>query len=241
MDNNLLDKSMRDQVVHDNLNNRLEALVNDHYQDSGKDNQRGNSAFAVFFGGLAIWFMDSIQVIVIALGVFIVFHLFIFSPHTIEGPSMEPNFCNGDLVLADKLTPRFQGYKVGDVIIFKKNQQDDYIKRIIGVGGDRIKVEKGMVYRNGEKLNESYLPNERTTKIFPGFSMIEGKEYEIPQGQYMVFGDNRDRSTDSRSFLFIDPVNNIIKGRVVVLIWPIKDFRWFDKNEVRPVNSCELG
>lgn len=238
---NLLDKSMRYGWGDDNRNSRLEAIIDNHYKDKREGNLKGHSLFVIFIGGLAKWFMDSVQVIIIALSVFIVFHLFIFSPHTIEGPSMEPNFCNGDLVLVDKLTPRFLGYEVGDVIIFKKNQQDDYIKRIIGVGGDKIKVENGFVYRNGMKLDEPYLPNGRATKIYPGFMMIEGKEYEVPQGQYMVFGDNRDRSTDSRSFLFIDPKYNTIKGKVFVLLWPLKDFRWFDKNEARPVNSCELN
>lgn len=218
----------------------LDNIVSNHYKSEKNFSQNsfGKSALAIFFGGLAVWFLDSIQVIVIAFGVFIVFHLFIVSPHTIEGPSMEPNFCNGDLVLADKLTPKFNPYKAGDVIIFKKNEQDDYIKRIIGVGGDVIQVQDGDVYRNGKKIDEPYLPNGRETKIYPGFTMIEGKNYTVPANQYLVFGDNRDRSTDSRSFLFIDPNVNIIKGRVIVLIWPIKDFRWFDDNAVRPENSC---
>jgi signal peptidase I len=237
---NLIDKNISSQSIQSQQENHLNSLVTNHYNNQDTFTQRsfGKSVLALFFGGLAVWFMDSIQVIVIALGVFIIFHLFIISPHTIEGPSMEPNFCNGDLVLADKLTPRFNPYKVGDVIIFKKSVEDDYIKRIIGVGGDQIKVENGSVYRNGNRIEETYLPEDRQTKIYPGFTMIEGKTYTVPMGEYLVFGDNRDHSTDSRSFLYIDPNTNIIKGRVIVLIWPIKDFRVFDNTVSRPENSC---
>ena len=185
-----------------------------------------------------MWILDSVQVIIIALAIFIVFHLFIVSPHTIDGPSMEPNFCNGDVVLVDKLTPLFNGYEYGDVIIFKKNDQEDYIKRIIGMGGDRIKVQNGRVYRNGDVLNEVYLPDGRRTEILQGSEMVEGVEYTVPKNKYMVFGDNRPKSSDSRKFLAIDPAINTIKGRVLVLIWPVQDMRVFDKNTTRAVNAC---
>lgn len=218
----------------------IKKLVNEHFdEETGLSRSfAGNGVVAAFFGGIILWILDSVQVIIIALAIFIVFHLFIVSPHTIDGPSMEPNFCNGDVVLADKLTPLFNGYEYGDVIIFKKNDQEDYIKRIIGMGGDRIKVQNGRVYRNGEVLNEVYLPDGRRTEILQGSEMVEGVEYTVPNNKYMVFGDNRPKSSDSRTFLSIDPAINTIKGRVLVLIWPVQEMRLFDKNATRAVNAC---
>lgn len=216
-------------------------LATNHYKSSDliKKHRFGDSPLGLFFSGIVVWLLDSVQVILIAFAIFIVFHLFIASPHTIDGPSMEPNFCNGDLVLADQLTPRFQNYQFQDVIIFKHDAQNDYIKRIIGVPGDRIKIEGGSVYRNGEKLNEPYLPQGRPTNIFAGSQMVEGKEYTVPENRYFVLGDNREKSVDSRSFLFINPDVNTIKGKIAALMWPLSDARMFDKNALMPKDNCE--
>lgn len=223
-----------------NADNAKDIVVSHYSFDEGLDNLfTGKGPFLAFIGGTILWFLDSIQVVIIAFAIFIVLHLFVVSPHTIEGPSMEPNFCNGDVVLADKLTPIFQGYQYGDVIIFKKNDMEDYIKRIIGKGGDKVKVENGRVYRNGELLEEIYLPPGRKTEILQGSLMVEGVEYKVPNGYLMVFGDNRSHSIDSRVFLAIDPRVNTIKGRVVALIWPLRDMRIFDKNAVRDVDACK--
>lgn len=216
-------------------------LAANHYKNSDlvKKHRFGDSPLGLFFSGIVVWLLDSVQVILIAFAIFIVFHLFIASPHTIDGPSMEPNFCNGDLVLADQFTPRFQSYQFQDVIIFKHDAQNDYIKRIIGVPGDRIKIEDGNVYRNGEKLNEPYLPQGRPTNIFAGSQMVEGQEYTVPENRYFVLGDNREKSVDSRSFLFINPDVNTIKGKIAALMWPLSDARMFDKNALKPIDNCQ--
>jgi signal peptidase I len=235
MDNLLQNKAKPDSANLDNI-------VTKHYEDNENALTKafGKSVFAMFFGGIAVWILDSVQVIIIALMVFIVFHLFIISPHTIEGPSMEPNFCNGDLAIVDKLTPRFNPYKKGDVIIFKKTPTEDYIKRIIAVGGDKIRIESGDVFVNGNEIDESYLPQSRMTRITSSSIIDEGSEYTVPEGQYFVMGDNRDHSIDSRSFRFIDPAQNIIKGRVIALVWPLEDSRIFNNAEARPENVCDL-
>ncbi len=215
-------------------------IISEHYNATfvKDENKFGNSAFGLFFAGIFVWFLDSIQVILIAISIFIVFHIFIASPHTIEGPSMEPNFCEGDLVLADKVSPVFSGYEYGDVIIFRHDLANDYIKRVIGKPGDIIKIEDGSVFRNGVKLIESYLPDSRPTNIFTGSAMSEGADYKVPEGKLFVLGDNRERSVDSRSFLFIDPKINIIKGKISALIWPGKDARIFDRNQLKPKENC---
>lgn len=234
-------KSVSNFMDSDSKKHEVNFAAN-HYKESDLVKKSGfaESPIGLFFGGIVVWFLDSVQVILIAFAIFIVFHLFIASPHTIEGPSMEPNFCEGDLVLADKISPRFQGYQFEDVIIFKHDAENDYIKRIIGLPGDKIKIEDKKVYRNGELLKESYLPQDRPTDIFAGSRMVEGVEYTVPENKYLVLGDNREKSVDSRSFLFIDPEINTIKGKITALIWPVNDARMFDKHELKPVDNCKV-
>lgn len=215
-------------------------IITQHYSKPLPEHNEDNSfTVSSFFVGMFTWILDSAQVIIIALAIFVVSYLFVVSPHTIDGPSMQPNFCHGDVLLADKLSPRFNGYQVGDVIVFKHDQYDDYIKRIVGVGGDKVKIEGGKVYRNGQLVQEPYLPAERTTTLrLNSTAMVEGKEYIVPVNQYFVLGDNRDNSNDSRSFLFIDPNINTIKGKVLVIMWPIQRVRIFNDNQVQPEGEC---
>jgi signal peptidase I len=215
-------------------------IVAEHYARQADISTGPTNPVSAAILGFFHWIFDSVQVIVIALAIFIVCYLFIVSPHTIDGVSMQPNFCNGDLILADKLTPRFKGYQYTDVIVFKHDEANDYIKRIIGMGGDKIKVEAGKVYRNGVIINEPYLPEGRLTLLQPGDGLIEGEEYTVPEGKLLVFGDNRPNSTDSRRFLAIDPNLNTVKGRVALVIWPLNRARIFHDADAFPVNECTL-
>lgn len=226
--------------ANQNTSSASSNIVVEHYSSTvASINPVSSSPFGTFFNAIIVWFLDSVQVIIIAVAIFIVFHLFIASPHTIDGPSMEPSFCQNDLVLADKISPRFGGYKYRDVIIFKHDAENDYIKRVIGVGGDKVMVKDGKVFRNGSAIDEPYLPQGRKTTIFSGSRMVDGQEYVVPDGKYFVLGDNRERSIDSRSFLFIDPEVNTIKGRIIALIWPARDARIFNIDELRASNSCD--
>ncbi len=216
-------------------------LITEHYSSQPQffsDHSSPSNPISALIVGFFKWIFDSVQVIVIALAIFIIFYLFIVSPHTIDGVSMQPNFCNGDLILADKISPRFKSYHYGDVIVFKHDEAADYIKRIIGIGGDRIKVSNDKIYRNDVLLDEPYLPQGRLTKVQPGDGLIENEDYTVPEGKFFVFGDNRSNSTDSRRFLAIDPNINTIKGRVVVVMWPIDRARIFHDEVVQPVNEC---
>ena len=136
---------------------------------------------------------------------------------------MMPNFVDRELLLADKVTVNLHKLKRGDVIIFKFNDTQDHIKRIIGLGGDRVMVKDGSVYVNGSLLDEPYLPEGRTTQS--GTFMMEGIEYTVPQGQYIVMGDNRGESYDSRAYGFLDPAQHQIKGRAWVIYWPFNEAR----------------
>lgn len=188
------------------------------YRGSGKPDKAGD-----VFRKLVTGFFDSIQVVVIALAIFVVVYLWILSPHQVRGPSMMPTFYDRELLLADKITVNLGKLKRGDVIIFKYDDTQDHIKRIIGLGGDRVMVKGGKVYVNGSMLNESYLPPDRVT--LEGAFIREGIEYTVPEGQLIVMGDNRPDSSDSRAYGYLDPTIHTIKGRAWIVYYPFEDAR----------------
>lgn len=166
--------------------------------------------------------MDFLETIVVALSIFVVVYLFLVQPHEVKGSSMEPNFHNNEYILTDKISYRFTEPKRGEVVIFKspKNPEVDYIKRIIGLPSEQVKIQNGSVYINDKKLGEPYL--EETTILYPGSFMQEGVEITIPSNEYFVFGDNRSHSSDSREF---GPISrNLIIGRAFMRYWPLPKF-----------------
>jgi signal peptidase I len=177
--------------------------------------------------------LDILQTLVISLSICVVIYIFIATPNQIEGESMEPNFFEGEIILTNKLSewlgPTQVGkqlgldYNKGDVVVFQKPGYNDYLKRVIGVSGDKISLKDGFVYINGEKLIEGYLPPATFTR---GGSFLKenGEEKTVPEGKYFVMGDNRDNSHDSRysDIGFVD--RTWFKGKVILRYWPINKF-----------------
>jgi len=145
-------------------------------------------------------FFDFLQGIVVVLAILVMIYLYLVSPQEINGASMEPNFHNGEYILTNKILYKFRDPVRGDVVIFKspKNKEIDYIKRIIGLPGDIVKLENNALYVNGQKVEEPYL--EPGVTIFGGSYLAEGQEIVVPPGEYFVAGDNRPHSSDSREF-----------------------------------------
>lgn len=194
------------------------------FKTSSKSDRIGDA-----FRKSVTWFFDSIQVVVIALAIFVVVYLWILSPHQVRGPSMKPSFFDKELLLADKITVNTGNLRNGDVIIFQYNDTQDHIKRIIGVGGDQVMVRDGKVFLNGELLDEPYLSDLTVTSSGP--FMGEGQTYTVPEGQYIVMGDNRSESYDSRTYGFLDPIEHPVKGRVWIVYWPFENFRVVQREE----------
>jgi signal peptidase I len=132
----------------------------------------------------------------------------------IEGQSMEPNLHDGEYVLIDKISYLLHPPERGDVVVFvPPNNDRDYIKRVIGLPGDSVEVRGGRVYVNGVLLDEPYLTN---------FSGGDVPPRVVEEGRYFVMGDNRNNSSDSRSFGAITPQS--IVGRAWVVYWPPSDW-----------------
>lgn len=141
---------------------------------------------------------------------------FVMQPFYIPSASMEPTLVPHDHVLVNKFIYRFQDPRRGDIMVFEYplDPNKDYIKRLVGVPGDRIKVVGGVVYRNGEKLKEPYLANPGDSSDFPA----GGGQIVVPKNKYFMMGDNRGNSADSRMWGFL-PKKNVV-GKAFVIYFP---------------------
>jgi signal peptidase I len=162
---------------------------------------------------------DTIVIFVVAFVVAILLRTFVVEPRFIPSGSMEPTLQVGDRILVDKISANWQAPAYGDILIFYPPASpaiDDnskaYIKRLIGMGGDRIMVANGKVYRNGTPLNEPYIAEP------PVYTM---RTVTVPQGNYWMMGDNRNHSNDSHVWGFL-PQQNVI-GKAVFRFFPLGD------------------
>lgn len=132
---------------------------------------------------------------------------------------MYPNFYDGEYVLTNLISLRFENPKRGDVIVFvaPNEPEKDFIKRVIGIPQDMVSLKNGNVYINGQILNESsYLKSE--VKTYGGSFLREGEIVTVPDGQYFVIGDNRPYSSDSREWGFLKKESII--GKSFFVYWP---------------------
>ena len=170
---------------------------------------------------------NSIQAVVLALSIFVLIYFLVAQPNQVHGRSMMPNFHDGEFILTEKITYRMREPVRGEVVVFKAppsepcaEDQCEYIKRIIALPGDRVRLRTGRIWINDRLLEEGYLPREMKTQ--PGSFLREGREVVIPAGHYLVLGDNRPHSRDGREFGPI-PRQNII-GRAILRYWPLSRF-----------------
>jgi signal peptidase I len=141
----------------------------------------------------------------------------------VEGLSMYATLDNNDYLIANKIDYRLHPPQRGDIIILRPptNNSLDFIKRVIALPGEKLLIRDGLVYINGHKLDEPYLPEAWTTlNNPPPWSVGDGAV--IPANEYFVMGDNRNRSQDSRIF---GPIGrDRIDGRAWFRIWPFDHF-----------------
>ncbi len=161
--------------------------------------------------------IDFFQTLVVFAAIGTAIYWLVAQPHKVSGSSMFPNFKNGDYIITDKISYRLSDPKRGDIVVFKnpKDETQDFIKRILGVPGDRLKVQSGKIFLNGVQLDEPYLNNIVTN---PGSFLREGEEKTVEAGHYITIGDNRPASSDSREWGQI--TREEIIGKVFFRYWP---------------------
>jgi signal peptidase I len=159
---------------------------------------------------MAVWLRDLI--ISLAISAFII--IFLYQPVKVEGTSMMPGLDDQERIFVNKFVYRLEPIQRGDVVVFRypRDTSKSYIKRVIGLAGDHIRINSGRVYVNGERLEEDYVPNIYTDqRSYP--------EIVVPAHSYFMLGDHRSMSNDSRDF---GPVNqSFIYGKAVFGYWPV--------------------
>ncbi len=175
---------------------------------------------------------DAVIEIATTVGLAVVLYLiittFFVQTFRVEQHSMQNTLQPGEHLLIDKITPRFDDYSRGDIIVFHpqgRTDQTPYIKRVIGVGGDQVEIAEGQVWINGVSINETetqytYASPEDNEPTFP--TPLTGQAvWAVPEGQLFVLGDHRQASTDSRRQTVGLVATDDVVGRAWLRFFPL--------------------
>ncbi len=162
--------------------------------------------------GVGVWLRD----IVVSAAISILIITFLYQPVRVEGTSMLPRLEDHDRLFINKFVYHIESIHRGDVVVFHypRDPQKSYIKRVIGLPGDHVWIDHGVVWLNGKPLREAYVP----LKYRDERSMAE---MVVPNDAYFMMGDHRSISSDSRDFGPVD--RDLIYGKAVFIYWPAKD------------------
>ena len=160
---------------------------------------------------MAVWARDLL--VSLAISAFII--IFLYQPVKVEGTSMMPGLQDQERIFVNKFVYRWEPIERGDIVVFRypRDTSKSYIKRVIGVAGDRIRIEDGQVYVNGEALAEDYVPSD-----YADARSLDEKV--VPRNSFFVLGDHRTMSNDSRDFGFVN--KRYIYGKAVFGYWPME-------------------
>lgn len=158
---------------------------------------------------LKSWFRDIL--LAFAIAIFIV--IFVVQPVKVEGTSMQPRLVDQERIFVNRFIYRFEDIHRGDVVVFwyPQDRSKSFIKRVLGVPGDKVEIRSGTLYVNEQRVYEPYLnPAFQDYKSF--------RPALVPPEQYFVLGDHRNSSNDSRSWGFV--ARDLIYGKAVFSYWP---------------------
>lgn len=161
-----------------------------------------------------VWLRD--LVVSLAISAFII--IFLYQPVKVEGTSMMPSLEDQERIFVNKFVYRLEPIERGDIVVFRypRDPSKSYIKRVIGMQGDDIRIDGGQVYVNGKALDETYVPSEYTDqRSYP--------DIVVPPHCYFVLGDHRSMSNDSRDFGSVN--QSFIYGKAVFGYWPMEKMR----------------
>jgi signal peptidase I len=162
---------------------------------------------------LRSWSRDIL--VAVAIAIFIV--IFVIQPVKVEGTSMQPHLVDQERIFVNRFIYRFADIRSGDVVVFwyPRDRSKSFIKRVVGVPGDEVEIQKGTVLVNGATLDEPYLsPEFKDDRSF--------QKVVVPQDHYFVLGDHRNSSNDSRNWGFV--ARDLIYGKAVFGYWPVARF-----------------
>jgi signal peptidase I len=190
------------------------------------------------------WYRDLPVLILVAVALALLIKTFVVQAFYIPSPSMHETLIENDRVLVNRMVYRFHPPRRGDVIVFQNphprpshdnpvsaflhwlgqglgfsqgGRNKDYIKRVIGLPGDTVEMNRGVVYVNGTPLREPYVSEANV-------DLAQYGPYHVPPDSLFVMGDNRTDSDDSRGSLKFIPVDKVL-GRAFVIIWPPSRWR----------------
>jgi signal peptidase I len=170
--------------------------------------------------------LEIVETLVLTLLIFFVIQNFVAQPYKVQQSSMQRTLEEDQYVLVDKLTPRFDAYNRGDIVVFEPPEEwgesnTPFIKRVIGEPGDTVEIrDDGLVYVNDQVLDEPYLyADELGGPPDPTTAPLEQSSWTVPQGDLFLMGDHRANSADSRTFGPV-PIDRVV-GRAWLRYWPI--------------------
>jgi signal peptidase I len=172
---------------------------------------------------------EIVETLVLTLLIFFVIQNFVAQPYKVQQKSMQRTLEEDQYVLVDKLTPRFDAYNRGDIVVFEPPEDwgesgTPFIKRVIGEPGDTVEIrDDGIVYVNDVPLDEPYLYADDTGgPPDPTMAPAEQSSWTVPDGDLFLMGDHRANSADSRTFGPV-PIDRVI-GRAWLRYWPLDTF-----------------
>ncbi len=162
--------------------------------------------------GIGLWVRD----LLVSAAASVLIITFLYQPVRVEGTSMLPRLEDQDRLFINKFVYKFTSIERGDVVVFHYPRDPDksYIKRVIALPGDRLRIDHGTVWLNGKPLRESYVPEE----FHDSRSMAE---MVVPEDAFFMMGDHRSISSDSREFGSVE--RSLIYGKAVFVYWPARD------------------
>jgi signal peptidase I len=165
-------------------------------------------------GWLRAFLRETLETLLLAAVLFLIINT-LTARIRVDGSSMVPSLVHNNYVLVNRLAYRFGDIERGDVVVFKfpRNQEEDYIKRVIGLPGETIEIANGRVYIDGQPLEEPYIQAPMLQDYPP---------VTVPQGMVYVMGDNRNDSSDSRRWGAL--AEDEIIGKAIFVYWPFSDF-----------------